>query len=350
MNAKELKLVKGTGLIGTTLDIASTHCLYQLLSLTACFTCCQQHNHTGLSAFLWNFVWHVPSSAGKGKRRGKQEHHRSMPADAVRVLTLCTRTLVQILSSIVRMAPPTAASLRSSSSSSAQKSSSSSHLSVPLVSPPSSPPTNAASPLSLLDVVSNDRLVVVVRCLSSLFECVRIGHSWKLQLFPPQKGKPETVQEGKSTPSKNNKTSRTATANSSTSLLASLTRGLVHALQPETFAPVMSSTTNSNKLSHDQIRLLMNDTRRCSLSLLTLLLLTKQLEPQVLAAVVQQQCKSKTSSSIFGLVSVAVWFVRGGGYWMFIVCGCLDVCWLVCWLVYLTLIFSFDFLLCTVVE
>jgi len=56
----------------------------------------------------------------------------------------------------------------------------------------------------------------------------------------------------------------------------------------------------------------MNDTRRCSLSLLTLLLLTKQLEPQVLAVVVQQQCKSKTSSSIFGLVSVAVW-IEGGG-------------------------------------
>jgi hypothetical protein len=56
----------------------------------------------------------------------------------------------------------------------------------------------------------------------------------------------------------------------------------------------------------------MNDTRRCSLSLLTLLLLTKQLEPQVLAVVVQQQCKSKTSSSIFGLVSVAVWFGGGG--------------------------------------
>ena len=182
----------------------------------------------------------------------------------------------------------------------------------PTPSPPSSPPTNAASPLSLLDVVSNDRLVVVVRCLSSLFECVRIGHSWKLQLFPPQKGKPETAQQGKSTPSQNNKTARTATATSSSSLLTSLARGLVHALQPETFAPVMSSTTNSNKLSHDQIRLLMNDTRRCSLSLLTLLMLTKQLEPQVLAVVVQQQCKSKTSSSIFGLVSVAVW-IEGRG-------------------------------------
>ena len=36
MNAKELKLVKGTGLIVTTLDIASTrHCFYQHLSLTA---------------------------------------------------------------------------------------------------------------------------------------------------------------------------------------------------------------------------------------------------------------------------------------------------------------------------
>jgi hypothetical protein len=46
--------------------------------------------------------------------------------------------------------------------------------------------------------------------------------------------------------------------------------------------------------------------------LLTVLMLTKQLEPQVLAVVVQQQCKSKTSSSIFGLVSVAVW-IEGRG-------------------------------------
>ena len=245
-----------------------------------------------LSSFIWNFLWHISSSTGSKKRT-------YLSRDAIRVLQLCTSTLVKIFSSVVHMAPPISSPYNriSSINGSSCNDSSSRSSNSPLTSPPSSPPPSDMKS-SNLDKSSKNRLILIIRTVGSLFECARIGKSWNIDIFATPS---ENIIENKKS-THNNSSATTSTMTT----LNSITMAIIKGLRPENYAPITSTTTAINKVSHDNIMKLTNETRRCCVSLLSLLLLTKQLSINILVNVLRKETgegqTKRIRSSILGLV------------------------------------------------
>ena len=207
-----------------------------------------------LCSFLHNFLYHLPSVSFANKKKNGT-------IQCVDVLRKCVQTFVQLLNAVVYMHPPSTNNANTTVNN---------ERSSGLGSSPSS---------ASLSSDSGSRLALVLATIGGLFECVRIGKSWRVDLFCSASDKSCSGGDDADGKRKN-------------LLLHMMCNGIVRALRPERFAPI-SHVHSDDGPEEKKKRRKNNDNSEESkvraLSLLSLSLLTKQIPVKVLLDTLHQE-------------------------------------------------------------